>query len=252
MPATGLLRIFRPVPPKIRRARQDERGSVLIYIFIAIAVLAALTFAVSRSGREGLSTVDREKSDLQATQLLDYTGMIRRALQTMKVDGAADTSLCFDSDQWGNTAYQHGGCSDQQNRVFSLKGGGASFQQPAQALLDTRFQSEPGWGKWHFSGLNRIKGVGGDCADPECSELLLTLPYIRAETCMALNKRLKIPNPDTMPEGDLDLGTPFTGEFETGTMLDSPPLNGKRSGCFKAVSSPAANAHVFFAVLVAR
>ena len=237
-----------------RQARQGERGSVLIYIFIAIAVLAALTFAVSRSGREGISTVDRERSDLQGTQILDYTGMIRRSMQTMKVDGIADSVLCFDSDQWGNTAYQHSGCSDEENRIFSIKGGGSSLQQPAQALLDTRFRSEPGWGSWHFTGANRVKGVGGDCTtDGDCNELLLTLPFIRQETCLALNKRLQIPNPATAPEGDLDLTVPFKGVFPTGgMMLDSAALNGKRSGCFKADASPAPDAFVFFAVLLAR
>lgn len=251
MTAPGIFRFFRFHPAPTARLR--ERGSVLIYIFIAIAVMASLTFAVSRSGREGLTTVDRERSDLHATQILDYTGMIRRALQTMKVDGIADAVLCFDAEGWGNNAYQHGGCSDQKNRVFSIKGGGASFQRPAQALMDTRFQGDPGWGQWHFTGANRIKGVGGDCTDNgECSELLVTLPYIRAEACLALNKRLQVANPETMPEGDLDLITPFTGTFAAGDMLDSPALNGKRSGCFKAATTPSGGPHVFFAVLLAR
>ena len=111
-------------------ARNGERGSVLIYIFIAIVVFAALSFAVSRGNREGVATVDRERADLQATQILDYTGMIRRSLQNMKINGIKDTELCFDHTSWGFATYNHAGCSKDANKVFLPKGGGSSFQAP--------------------------------------------------------------------------------------------------------------------------
>ena len=123
-----------PITPPLQRP--GERGSVLIYIFIAIIVLAALTFAVSRSNREGLATVDRERSELQATQILDYTGMIRRSVQAMKVAGIADTELCFHHALWGYAAYNHAACATEAHQVFLPSGGGSAFQRPGEALMD--------------------------------------------------------------------------------------------------------------------
>lgn len=235
------------------KARNNERGSVMLYIFIAIAALAALTFAVTRGSRESVSTVDREKSDLNATQILDYTGMIRRSIQTMKVDGIADLEICFDSDQWSHNSYEHSACSTVKNQVFSINGGGATFQKPNPALLDTKFTTQPGWGDWHFTGANIVTGVGSDEAtDSEGNDLLLVLPFIRQDACLALNKRLQISSSTTIPTGNLNTTAYFANGFPSGETLNAAALKGKRSGCFKAITTPASDAYVFYAVLVSR
>ena len=170
-------------------AANREKGSVLIYIFIAIAALSALIFAVSRSGREGSATVNRERSDLLATQILDYTGMIRRSVQAMKVDGLDDSHLCFDSDRWGNNNYDHAACAESENQVFHPDGGGSVFQDPSQDILDPTFSGQSQYGQWHITGANNVMELGSDC-DPnaDCNELLLILPYIKKDICLALSK----------------------------------------------------------------
>lgn len=234
--------------------RNSQRGSVLIYIFVAIAVLTALTFAVTRGNREGVGTIDRERSDLHATQILDYTGMIRRAVQGMRVAGIPETSFCFHSTAWDYTSYDYAACTEPANQIFLPRGGGASFQTPSESLLDRNFRTEPRWGDWNFTGVNRIEGVGEDCSTPdgECNELLLLLPYIRPEVCMALNKRLHVGSATEIPTGDLKTDDFYTGIFPTGPILNASELKGKRSGCYKTTSLPVAGTYVFFAVLVAR
>ncbi len=232
-----------------------EKGSVLIYIFIAIAVLAALTFAVSRGSREGSSTINRERSELLATQILDYTGMIRSTIQTMKIDGLDDGDLCFDSDRWGNNNYDHASCSDAKNQIFNSSGGGAVFQDPAEDILDSSLSGQSQYGQWHFTGANNVMEVGSDCTpNADCNELLLILPYIKRDVCLALNRKLQIANPDTIPvdDADFDMTNEYTGSYVDGETINSADLHGKRSGCFQAATTPVDGAYFFFAVLIAR
>jgi len=237
--------------------KTSERGSVLFYIFIAIVALAALTFAVSRNNREGIGTVDRERSELLATQILDYTGMIRRAVQSMSVDGIAVTDMCFDTPRWGHADYNHAGCADTEHQIFSSTGGGAVWQDTAQDIFDPSFSGQPAFGKWVFSGANAVTNVGSDCGTPgdaPCNELLMVLPYIKRGVCLALNKRLGVTATETVPvdDQDFDIVTEFTGAFVNGKALNTATLNGKRSGCFQADTTPADGSFSFFAVLVAR
>ena len=238
------------------RNRPAERGSVLIYIFIAIAAFAALSFAVSRNSREGLGTVDRERSELLATQILDYTGMIRRSVQSMTVDGIDAADICFDTVRWGHTDYDHPGCTDPEHQIFNVTGGGAIWQDMADDIFDIAHTGQPAFSQWVFSGANAVTQVGSDCSTPgdaACNELLMVLPYIKRSVCLALNKRLQVTTADTVPvdNADFDITTEYKG-FVNGKVLDTALLHGKRSGCFEAETTPADGSFAFFAVLIAR
>ena len=238
----------------INRPSRTERGSVLIYIFIAVIALTALMFAFARGGRESMSTVDRETSELMATQMLDYVGMIRRSIQSMRVDGVADTSLCFDDNGWTHNDYDYAACSNTNNQVFGAEGGAAVFQKPDIRLFNSDFQAQSAYWTWQFTGANAIIGVGSDGAGADSSDLVMALPYLRRAVCESINRRLQIPNPTTIPvdDPDFDVTTRFTGSYTAGETLNAAGINGFRSGCFQADNTPATGAYVFYAVLVSR
>jgi len=247
------------MPPSMPAApsdpRRSERGSALIYIFIAIAVFVALTFAISSSSRQSMSHADREQAELFATQILDYTGMIRRAIQTMKIDALKDEQICFDAPGWGHNEYDHAACAETKNQIFSTAGGGASFQNPAPDLLDSLLEGEPQYGRWYFTGANSITDVGSDCSpNADCNEMLAVLPYIKQSVCIALNKKLQNTTDDTIPVDDADftMTEEYAGSYVDGKKLDTALLNGRRSGCFQSVTTPVDGSYVFFAVLLAR
>lgn len=234
-----------------------ERGSALFYIFLAIIAFTTLTFAVSQSSREGSNTIDRERSELLATQILDYTGMIRRAIQAMQVDGAALTDICFNTPRWGHNNYDHAACADVKNQVFSPNGGGAVWQDMSPDIFDVQFEALSPYGDWVFSGANAVHLVGSDCVTPgaaACNELLMVLPYIRQSICVALNRRLQVETTGTVPVDDanFNITTAFNGSFSDGQVLNAAVLHGKRSGCFQATTTPVNGSYAFFAVLAAR
>jgi hypothetical protein len=239
--------------------RADERGSVLIYIFIAVAVMAALSFAVSRGNREGLATIEQERAELYATQILDYVGVIRRATQTILINNARPEDLCFHTPRWGHNDYDPVpgapfACPVTEHAVFDANGGGASFVVPTRDMLDVTFETQPLFGQWHFTGANGVQGVGSDGGGADSSELLMVLPYLKRDVCAAINKRMQNPNPQTIPTDDPDfhLGTPFAGTFTAVATLNTATLNGRRTGCFAANTTPINGSYVFYTVLVAR
>lgn len=72
-----------------------QNGNALFLILIAVALFAALSYAVTQSGR-GSGDINRETENLQASQMLQYLNQIRTEVQRMiLVKGCADTDITF-------------------------------------------------------------------------------------------------------------------------------------------------------------
>ena len=71
---------FTPVYTRDNTAA-SERGSVIVIIFVMIALLAALYYTFSSGFRSGESQLSKEKADLAATEILDYAQSIKQAEQ---------------------------------------------------------------------------------------------------------------------------------------------------------------------------
>jgi hypothetical protein len=230
--------------------RSTESGNVLIYILIAIVAFAALSFALSNSGRESVSTIDREKSDLGATEIFDYANAVRASVQNMLVQGVRQNQICFDSPAYGATTFQYAACSTATNKVFDTAGGNAPApRQVSPGLLEDSRSAMANYGIWYFPDTVRVSGAGQDCVTAECNELVATLAPLKKAVCLSINKKLGITNPDIVPINTTAINlTPFLGSFTYDSIIDTANLVGKRTGCFQnAIGGP----YIFFAVLKA-
>lgn len=73
----------------------DQRGNALFLILIAVALFAALSYAVTSSGRGG-GDISRETKDIQTSQMQQYLNQIRTEVQRMVlIKGCADTDITF-------------------------------------------------------------------------------------------------------------------------------------------------------------
>lgn len=230
-----------------------EHGSVIFYILIAIVALAALVMAVSRSSRESVSTVGREKADLAATEIFDYINAVRGSVQNMKIQGVQDNQLCFDNPSWGNADFVYAACSTEKNKVFSNSGGNAPVQHNVNlSLIDRSYEvSIPLSGTWYYTGTIRVREVGQDC-DPssDCNELVAVLIALKKDVCVSLNKKLGITDPENVPDNPTPISlAPYVGvyTYDADSVINAPGLVGKRTGCFKDSSGP----YIFYAVLSA-
>lgn len=97
-------------------------------ILIAVALFAAVSYAVTQSGRGG-ANADKERAIVYASQIVQGATAIQQAVQRMVLTGTAPASLDFCSD--GTTAGCSEGsdpdilCATGADCVYAPEGGGA-------------------------------------------------------------------------------------------------------------------------------
>ncbi|MCK5555152.1 MAG: hypothetical protein KAI76_02850 [Alphaproteobacteria bacterium] len=107
----------------INTTYRGERGNALFLILIAVALFAALSYAITQSGRGG-GTVDKEQALITAASICEYPATLRTAVTRMLITGTAGTGASgIDVD--GTTL---------TNELFSATGGGASVNPPPSGV----------------------------------------------------------------------------------------------------------------------
>ncbi len=231
--------------------KNNQSGNVLFYILIAVALLAALSFAVATSGRGNMSEVTDEKAKIIASEILDYANIVTNAVAQLRLRGAKETDLCFDDPQWP-VAYNNPSCSDDATKIFHTSGGGITWAKVATEAAD--LTASPDY-LWHIYGDNEIQDVGLTCGDASCAELILVTDELRQAVCIKINDLLGINNPGDVPPTDTDIGeTQFIGtygySYTIGDEAGGAALRGKMSGCFQKTGGTPE--YIFYKVLQAR
>jgi hypothetical protein len=172
----------------------STRGNALFLILIAVALFAALSYAITQSGRGG-GSIDNEQSMIDASNMVQYAGQLRQAVTRLKViGGCSDTQLNFASARWGTPAsYVNAAApSDGSCDIFGANGGGVSWQAPPASTGATEYA---------VNGGITIYGVGTSVSDTdEGSKDLALYAWVRNKaTCVQINNRMGIANPGGDP-----------------------------------------------------
>lgn len=162
---------------KNQKNRHGERGNVLFLILIAVALFAALSYAVTQSSRSGGGDAAGETNLVNSSTLTQYPAGLRTAIVRMIVsNGVTVDTLAFD------TASDFGALSDPTRAVFHPSGGGATY---AQSPADTMSLGGAA-GTWYFNANFDIPRLGTDGAGG--NELLAFLPGVSRALCLRLNE----------------------------------------------------------------
>lgn len=111
-----------------------QKGNALFLILIAVALFAAVSYAVTQSGRGGADT-SKETMRIDAVSLTEYAAQLRTAVTRMLLTGTSFADLEFCSPADGACAYSSGVdefCATGANCVFAPEGGGAP--KPSAAI----------------------------------------------------------------------------------------------------------------------
>ncbi|MGM0421756.1 MAG: hypothetical protein ACQEQL_01505 [Pseudomonadota bacterium] len=173
---------------------KNTNGNALFLILIAVALFAALSYAVTQSGRGG-GNIDREKDDLIASGVIQQAGLLEHAVRKVKtLGGCTDAQVSFHYDSNGDGTVDG---SDHYNNpdapgthcyVFHPNGGGITFPTAPEDWLDSAQSANSVYGKWAFRA-ERLSNIG----IYSNADVFAILPFLRKETCLAINRKLGVP-----------------------------------------------------------
>lgn len=237
------------------QSRAGERGNVLWFILVAVALIGILTAVISRSGSTVDQSGDYEQASIKVSKILRYAKSIEAAIQDMKLNGISENDVSFANSSTA-TSYTNSSCDAAADQswpsclLFDERGAGLVYQ----GMSDLNDGSD-----WIFTGANNV----GTSADPvgtygsgRGNDLLMMLPNVSLALCNEINRKFGVGVVGTIPTdaGGIETGA-FTGTFVGLNVIDGDPtpfeMNGHRMGCVTdADATP--NVRYFYYTLLAR
>src|SRR5690554_5870450 len=99
---------------------KSAQGNALFLILIAVALFAALSYAVTQSGR-GSGSTSRETASLAVSTAINYFSLLQSTVDRLVGVGCAKEEICYAGDQRG--VYSNvNALADASCHVFSASG----------------------------------------------------------------------------------------------------------------------------------
>jgi hypothetical protein len=171
-----------------RQQGDGESGNILFLILIAVALFAALSYAVTQSSRSSGGDVSGEKTLVSSSELTQYPAGIRTSILRMIVDtGLTPDQLLFDvpSNFAPNGTASITDNNDRQ-AVFHPLGGGETYEEASPDIMASGAQ-----GIWHFNANYQIQNIGlTDTGDTNGNDVVAFLDGVSKGVCQSLDTQL--------------------------------------------------------------
>ncbi len=235
-------------------SKPRQSGNVLFLILIAVALFAALSYAVTQSSRSGGDGVSRDKARLTASEVIQIATNVEQAVNRMQIiNRCTDSQFNFSTPIYTASAttnpvhgVNHNASAppDKRCHVFDVAGGGVSPHVVEGAVIEGQVT-----GGWRTGSGGAIVARVIDIGSPE-PDIVWAFPHISRDVCHEIHAKLSLPTP--LQEDTVGTWVPYTGSYATFGILgnDWAVLSGKRSFCALDAANP--NAAYFFHVLIAR
>ncbi|MCK5375352.1 MAG: hypothetical protein KAJ40_08705 [Alphaproteobacteria bacterium] len=233
---------------------KSEQGNVLVYILIAVALFAALGFAVSNMMRSSGGSIAGERAVISISEVLDYAKSMRESVQLLRISKECDeTQISFERQPFDGTDTDYvntNAPSDYSCHIFHPNGAGVAYYAGPEEVSSA---------DWIFTGANDGENIGNECNEDHCADLIAILPGISRSMCKEINKKLNIAKEsdyltqeDNYFEVDFFQGS-YSYEARLSDSATNNALEGKSQGCVRGNSSPQdPDAYYFYQVLLAR
>lgn len=240
-----------------RHSHITENGSAFVWIFLMIGLVAALYFIVGQGFRAGETSLSKEKTELYATEILDYAQSIKQVVQTLQINGCDETEISFDNPVV--TIYNFPSTpADESCKVFKPNGGGLTYLEPNNDYIDPSipYFIQLYHTEWSFFGRHCIAGIGN--CDSIIAQLQMNLAPIKDEICIKINEIMGDTS-GAVPFANWSVAkgsnSEFNGSYSDGngaTRLSNTVINGKMAGCYQDDVGSADGYNVFYQVLLVR
>lgn len=214
-------------------ARSSESGNVLIYVLIAIALFAALTFTLSGQEDTGeAGSLSDDKVEIQATQLISTASQIKSVIDQMLFSGAQIEDLDFTLPT--DTAdFNDANPANNIYKVYHPEGGGLNMPVLGGVAVDDDNISIPSDPKpgWYLGRFNNVSWTPKDSSSGpgNYEDVILTAYGIDKRICENINEKVTgstdIPEPSAaiktfLVDKSISLnGSPYN-QYNTGSQAD--------------------------------
>ena len=221
------------------RNKRTQSGNVFFIILIGIALFAALAMVISRGMRgQGTTAMSEREAELAAVDIMNYAQQMERTVNRLRrVNGCSENEISFDNDVVSGYDFS----TRDECKVFHDDGGRLSYPKNIKQWLGKDESIIILYGEIVFSARLEVDGVGSDCDDKACTDLILYLPYVKKEICKQINKKLNLPAPSSLIHEGIGSFAPggntkFIGGYvkaHTSAIIgdDQLEMSGQHSGC---------------------
>jgi len=174
---------------------KSQTGNALFLIFIAVALFAALSYAVTNSGSSG-GGKDKEQAEISAARIFNHLASVNSVIQRKAIlSSVGDNYLDFDTvnrlrANGTSIDYDNTLCTDSVCEVYNTQEGGVAYQ----SFEDVSLAMGDDWPSGLMPGhsiptIAKVEGVGSD--QPE---IVLRYIGIKEDVCIAINRRMGLPD----------------------------------------------------------
>tara|TARA_B100000686_G_scaffold332369_1_gene397038 strand:- start:1861 stop:2559 length:699 start_codon:yes stop_codon:yes gene_type:complete len=162
-----------------------EAGNALFLILIAVALFAALSYAVTNSERGG-GGIDKEKATILASQMTQDISRVQSAIQRLKIIGGYDQIFLNDSlENAAGNCFRGSTVTTPCNTVgmFSVDGG----QSELFWTDEIRDPSYADTTRWHLTSI--AISISGTDVGTDAPDIIMQADGLAPEVCKAMDKK---------------------------------------------------------------
>ncbi len=185
----------------------NEDGNVLVIILLAIALIGALTAAISGSSNKN-ANIDRETLILRVTEVQRYASELESGVMFVMQNSLSESDIRFSHPNANSDYGDLTADSDKSDQIFHRDGGNAIYKAAPDGINDGS--------AWEFYGNTALPEVGSDEAD-----LIAVLPNVTDAFCDKANEM--IGHSAQPQDGSTCINTGASARFDDGTQFYSSP-----------------------------
>jgi hypothetical protein len=149
----------------------------MIYILLALALLAGLTVALSRSADVGGDNLDYEQNELLTSRTIAYAGSAKNVVDQMTMSGTSIDNLSYVRPN--QTSFD---TSPHHNKVYHPSGGGLTLAASDAGVFATGLTPQAGWYMGRFNNIAWTTTTAQD--------VIFTAYGISQAICQGINKKI--------------------------------------------------------------
>lgn len=234
-----------------------QTGNILFLILIAVALFAALSYAVTSSSRSSSSGVSAEQTKIGVNRMLQHASAIEQAITKMRViNGCTESQISAYSELWETPSDYNNTSAPADGRcnIYHPNGGGIAWQKPPESVtspLNGMISGNPMTVEDYWYDVRRhVRDIGVQAPHNSGfgNDVLLRV-QVTEEACRYINKKFR--GTETIPTNSWAYYN-LWDDFDTSpqTTLQNE-MRGQRTMCFLQTGG-SNNVHQFYHIVMAR